>query len=135
MDLYNTLIDKAINGGGGGGGSSDFDTARVTFNFTAPAGYTIDFIGFTADFELDDSSLYSNQGDTTSNYVDVLTYKGTAMMTYGSIFAATLEETDLFIDLDTMAVAGSISYDSDNSMFIITGNGTITATLSDEPPK
>lgn len=136
MNLYDSIVYEAIAGsGGGGGGSSDFDTARVTFDFTAPAGYTVDYIGFMASFELDDSSLYSNQGSTTGNYIDVLTYNGLATMTYGGIFAATTEEMDLFIDLDSMVLTGSIVYDGDEGLFKITGGGTITAQLTDEPPK
>lgn len=93
------------------------------------------YIGFMADFELDDSSLYSNQGNTTGNYIDVLTYKGLATMTSGGIYVATTQGMDLFIDIDSMVLTGSIVYDEDSGLFNITGNCAITAPLTDEPPK
>lgn len=135
MELYQSLINRALNGsGGGGGGSSDFDIARVTFDFTAPAGYTIDYIGYMASFELDDASLYSKYGETTSNFIDVITYKGLATMTYGGIYVATTR-FDLYIDLDSMVLSGSIVYDGGEGLFRISGDCTITAQLTDEQPK
>ena len=77
MDLYNTLIDKAINGGGGGGGSSDFTTAKVTFACGAVdedkgMGYVqLAFAGEgTVDTEV---QLPQNSGESIT--VDVILYK------------------------------------------------------------
>lgn len=77
MDLYNTLIDKAINGGGGGGGSSDFTTAKATFVCGAEdqdKGIAYVQLAIVGDGTVDTGiNLPQNSGESIT--VDVILYK------------------------------------------------------------
>lgn len=121
MNIYESLLAKAINGngGGGGGGSSDFSTAEVTL-YSSVVGLTIsNFPHFTLDSEV--APDYYEWDATAAPYNTPETYS--VVLYKGVTYAWLLDSENAAQDV---SVTGSIEYDSEEWMFTITGNGTIT---------
>lgn len=129
--------------GGGGGGSSDFSEATITFNFTIPEGYGIEQVyGENFKFkygirEHPDIPGVFRASDLINPYpavmeITVPLYKGEATV---EMFApvCSVPGYDLIIDYETLVLSGGISFDEDDSVYVITGDGTFTATCTVEP--
>lgn len=109
--LFKEYID---NGGGGGGGSSDFSIAHVTLNNTSQDGYyyTVDcYYIYGENMEFGTNDILPD----SPLVLDVILYKGEQYM--GAW------------DWDTSiapVITGDITYDSQENLFIITGDGSIS---------
>ena len=110
---------KLTGDSGSGGGSSDFSTATITVVNNSKHTYSISGAFFNSGSDKDDdppitySNLFidvDNTSATTTYYVNVIMYKGTAFIQTGQP--------------DKMTVDGKIT--KSESGFVVTGDGTIT---------
>ena len=132
MNIYEMLLANAMgeSGGGGGGGSSDFSTAQVTLNLTPPEGVEITSVRANLNFEYGGYWYTAYDCVATDNILSVLTHLNNANILLSTIEASDAEGTVYFIDTDSpINASGGITYDAEEEYFIITGDGTITATL------
>ena len=114
------------------GGSSDFSTAKVTLNITLAGqalAETISLGGYmqnsSGPFE---AEFYYN---TVESPFDCYLYKGEAVINRFSV-----EGTDrvTYDTITTASASGDITWDSDNSSFVVAGDGVINVTLSSAGP-
>ena len=111
--------------GSGGGGGGDFTTAKVAFNLAIPEGETLADSGvdvsishYTAQnlpIVNGEAEVWLIQGYTT--YIQTILGHGMDFNTY-------------ILDTSSPITAtGGVSWDDDNEYFIVTGDGTISASL------
>lgn len=116
MDLFDIAIAKKLSGGGGGGGSSDFSTAKVTFVCTNPTW------GYYANVPVCDDDIPAfairNFQVTDPVTVTVPMYKGQGRFPLGFLQDA--------VGIPT--ASGGVAVSMETFSFIVTGDGTITAT-------
>ena len=118
---------------GGGGGSSDFSTAEVTLNLTPPSGVSFvkEFvsagISFPDEFFDNDGKGYYLASIMAVNHkATILMYNGVGYIEFASANDA---EDNSYLALSP-SVTGDISWDEnvgDCGAFVVTGDGTITA--------
>lgn len=120
--------------GGSGGGGGDFSTANITLNLTPPEGVTLTQYAVskaTIDFpHIEDWYGYSSEDIVVenSNVVAVLTYQNQAAIRSG-VWGS---DGDIIYSMSGDPVCtGGVSYDAENNLFIVTGDGTITATVAE----
>ena len=121
-------ISRMPGSGGGGGGSSDFSTAEVTLNLTVE-GKTITAEGLKEvylDFPSQNEPYQAGYIIAENHVLSVVMYQGTATA-YGLVARVVGEEYTDIVGVPT--TTGDVTWNTENSCFVITGNGTITATL------
>ena len=110
------LLTEYVNNGGGGGGSSDFAIAHVTLINTSQDDrfYTVQCPVIREDYDYMEFGT-DNVQSTEPLVLDVVLYKGEQYM-------------DAWDWDDSIApvITGDITYDSEHSLFIITGDGSIS---------
>lgn len=113
-----------------GGGSSDFSTADVTLNLTVEGETLVETaldnakIAFPSeDFEYKCAYLPS-----VDNKCTVLLYKGSSEI-FGLV-ALDSNNLDHATIVGEPVTTGNVVWNSEDQSFIVTGNGTITATLT-----
>lgn len=110
-ELLKEYIDNG--GGGGGGGSSDFSIAHVTLINTSQDKF-YNYVTVTVDGDYIET--YENVVDYSQSItIDVVLYKGNQYMSAW--------EWD---DSIAPVITGDITYDSEENLFIITGDGSIS---------
>lgn len=112
---------------GGGGGSSDFSTAEVTV--VAGEGTTLYDAVFLMNFTYNDIHWIS--GDAChvlagESATIPLTGEGTSLFDFG----AYSDDRQTPINKPIITVSGDITYDSEEKTFLVTGDGTITITIT-----
>ena len=108
------LLTEYVNNGGGGGGSSDFSIAHVTLINTSQDGnyYTIRCPRIQGDdMEIGVEDINTEEPSVS----DVVLYKGEQYM----------QAWD-WDDSIAPVITGDITYDSEEGVFIITGDGSIS---------
>lgn len=107
------------------GGSSDFSTATVTLNITPPEGVTgIDEYVMAGLSFPDDEITYSGTFVCENSETEILLYDG-----YGIITAIQSHKVaDYELDPETITTTGNVVYQSDENLFIVTGDCTISGT-------
>lgn len=132
MNLYDIAIAKKLSGGGGGG-SSDFSTAEVTLNLTLEGGGDRTIVEtsmevLSVDYPDENFSYACSHLPSLNDICQVLMYRGIG---YAESVGATdnLDETWERI-VGTPVTSGGVNWNSELQQFEITGDGTITATLS-----
>lgn len=112
-----------------GGGSSDFSTATVTLNPTAPSGYEITW------WSVSELSIPSYTGERTeiyrmiemvsetSNQFNILLYQGVGYLGGFAIYDGT-HDVGLYVDNPTLSE--NITLDSETGKYVITGDCTIS---------
>lgn len=101
---------------GGGGGSSDFITAEVTLDNGVIGASLTNIPYFVLDDEVASDYYEWDTQIATSDTYNVVLYKG---VTYAWL-------SDEQSAVQNVSVTGSIEYDSEEFMFTIKGDGTIT---------
>ena len=119
------LLGAHIGSGGGGGGSSDFSVAKVTFNITPPEGYEITEESFITAIGFPDYSLGYGATFQTENRIasNVLLYENECHIYEIFSFSG---DYALVVDYESITTTGDITYDSEELLFIVTGDGTIS---------
>lgn len=114
----------------GGGGSSDFSTAEVTLNLTVENATLVETSLETLliNYPNEDFSYVCGHNPSIDNKCSVLLYQGYA--TAEGVLAIDNNEHDYSSIVGTPVTTGGVSWDADRRFFEITGDGTITATLS-----
>ena len=117
----------------GGGGSSDFSIAEVTLNYTL-ADSTIISSERIKDVYLDypdEDFGYSAETLVATNHkVSVILYNNKA--TIAGLSAINTNNNRYVLGESEPTATGGISFDSVEGIFVVTGDGTITAVLSAE---
>ena len=117
----------------GGGGSSDFSTAEVTVNLTLDDSTTI-ASAFVNDVFLnfpDENFGYVGESlQVTNNKVVVILYNNYAEI--GGLSASNTSDNYYVLGENVPTASGGVAFDSELGVFIVTGDGTITAVLSAE---
>lgn len=120
------------------GGGGDFEEFEITFDITPPAGvvvarYTI----YEAKIAYPDENLETGQSfyyatgiGATSAKIKILAYKGTAY--FGNFTVDDGNNTTYYPDTDTQVLSDTVTYDSENELYTVTGNATIKATVATE---
>lgn len=122
---------KVLQGiAGGGGSSSDFSTAEVTLNFTVENATLVETSLETLriDYPSEDFNYVAHHIPSINNKCPVLLYQGFA--TAEGVQAIDSNEVYYESIVGTPVTTGGVSWNADLSCFEITGDGTITATLS-----
>lgn len=114
MDYYDILLASKLSdgGGSGGGGESDFSTANVTYPNGMPKALPLAML---IDDEIQPVS--SNTDAPAGTYTFVL-YKG-------NVFLHDFDADYLNQD-GVISTSGNITYDSEGSQYVITGDFTVT---------
>lgn len=111
----------------GGGGSSDFSTAEVTISVVGDSWIGAKFgdeIPYPAgQGTLPFSGLY--MVSSSSPVVSVLTYQNEATIYNMNIY----DSSGTSVLSGTYSTTGGITYDDENKVFVLTGDGTITLTV------
>lgn len=130
-----TIESKLIKDGvviseGGGGGSSDFNTAEVTINATIEGSPTLVYKGFSATIQYPEGSNSQYFGGFVDFTGDVLLYQNNAIISADEIFAVDSNDNNYgVLTAITPTTSGNATYDSENNVFIITGDCTINITM------
>ena len=119
----------------GGGGESDFSTAEVTLNLAPPEDVT--FIETALDSL---RTEYPNENfdykcpylPSINNKCSVLLYQGRAIV--DSVIGTTEDYSVYNVIVGTPITTGGVTWNSEDSFFEITGDGTITAVVSNRVP-
>ena len=107
------LLTEYVNNGGGGGGSSDFAIAHVTLINTSQDKF-YNYVSVTVDGDYIEA--YEGVVDNLQSItIDVVLYKGKQYM---SAWA--------WDDSIAPVITGDITFDSDENLFIIAGDGSIS---------
>lgn len=114
----------------GGGGSSDFSTAEVTLNLTVENATLVETSLETAtiNYPNEDFSYHATHIPSINNKCPVLLYQGFA--TAEGVQAVDGNEVYYSSIVGTPVTTGGVSWNADIRVFEITGDGTITATLT-----
>lgn len=124
-------LEQAVASGGGGG--SDFSTATVTLNPTAPSGYEITW------WSLFDISIPPYAGNNneyyrmaemtseTSNQFTILLYRGVG---YFEVFNFYDEIHDVGLWIENPTLSENITWNSEIERYIVTGDCTISGLAS-----
>lgn len=118
--------------GGSGGGSSDLSTAKVTLNLTADD--DTPFVGEEANtlFNFGTSEYMALELSAIDHVLEIVMYNGEARITQINGIA---EGHVLYGNIaDDPICTGGVEY-NDLGYFVVTGDGTITATMSAGGPK
>lgn len=124
-------IIEAWNGccsdGEGGGGSSDLSIAKVTLNLTADD--DTPFVGEKVDtaFYLGTSEYRSSNVPAVDHVAEIVMHSNEAEIYY--TFGVSEEEILYGNLVDEPVCTGGVEY-IDSGIFVVTGDGTITATVS-----
>lgn len=128
-DLFDVVVARKLSGGGGGGGSSDFSTAQVTLNPTAPSGYEITWRSL---FGISIPPYAENNNENyrmaemtseTSNQFTILLYQSVG---YFEGFDFYDEIHDVGLRIENPTLSENITWDSEIERYIVTGDCTIS---------
>ena len=117
----------------GGGGSSDFSTAEVTLNLTLADGTTISSERITdvyLNYPDEDFGYSANTLEATNHKDSVILYNNNAII--GGLSVINTEHNRYSVIEGTPTTTGGVTYNTDEGIFYVTGDGTITAELSAE---
>lgn len=112
----------------GGGGSSDLSTASVTLNLTADDDTSFIGEGVDTTFNFGASEYQSNLSDLLDHVAEIVMYNGEARI--NAIYGFIGEDSGYYKIVGVPVCTGGVEYVPDEEYFVVTGDGTITATLS-----
>ena len=114
-------------GSGGGGGSSDLSTAEVTLNLTPPEGVTLIDEYIMSPVIVIDENPYTGQSITVTDHkanIPLVNNEARFMTAGGEDSNGDIYAIDTVTEMSS-----NITYDSDLGEYVVTGDGSITATL------
>lgn len=134
-----TTVDKAViidadgkeTDIGSGGGSSDITMATVTLNITPPEGVTIVEEGLHANFIFDDVKYAAEYIKADNHVLTILINTKEDEPAIVQNLVCIDDNDNEYIVFSNIQTSSNITYLSDQGTFIVEGDGTITADISE----